>query len=213
MGSAGRAGRRRPRQRRHQQQRHRARRRTGRFLVDGLVETPSRVTGRAGGRRSRRSPRRFDGVLGATGVPPRRWSARSAWTPPARPAPTASSRRKGSTNFSQPAWRGFDVRGALEARLGLPVVYNNDGNAAALYAHHVHFGADAAQPLVGLGDRRHRARRRRGRARPGRHAARPAWPASSATCTSRCTACSSDGPAAARGATAASSATRRASPR
>ena len=25
----------------------------------------------------------------------------------------------------------------------LPVIYNNDGNAAALYAHHVHFGADA----------------------------------------------------------------------
>jgi glucokinase len=51
--------------------------------------------------------------------------------------------RKGSTNFSQPAWRGYDIRGALEARLGLPVVYSNDGNAAALYAHHVHFGADA----------------------------------------------------------------------
>ena len=50
---------------------------------------------------------------------------------------------KGSTNFSMPAWRGFDIRGALEARLGLPVVYSNDGNAAALYAHHVHFGADA----------------------------------------------------------------------
>ena len=25
---------------------------------------------------------------------------------------------KGATNFSQPAWHGFDVRGALEARLG-----------------------------------------------------------------------------------------------
>ena len=50
---------------------------------------------------------------------------------------------KGSTNFSMPEWRGFDIRGALEARLGLPVVYSNDGNAAALYAHHVHFGADA----------------------------------------------------------------------
>ena len=41
---------------------------------------------------------------------------------------------KGSTNFSHPGWKNFDFRGALEARLGKPVVYNNDGNAAALYA-------------------------------------------------------------------------------
>ena len=63
---------------------------------------------------------------------------------------------KGSTNFSQPAWRGFDFRGALERRLGVPVIYNNDGNAAALYAHHVHFGSEAAQrssvsAIVGTG--------------------------------------------------------------
>jgi predicted NBD/HSP70 family sugar kinase len=48
-------------------------------------------------------------------------------------------------NFVDPAWRGFDVRSALAARLGLPVVYNNDANAAALYAHDVHFGPDAAR--------------------------------------------------------------------
>ena len=63
---------------------------------------------------------------------------------------------KGATNFAQPAWRGFDVRGALEARLGLPVVYNNDANAAALYAHHVRFGDKAAghssiSAIVGTG--------------------------------------------------------------
>ena len=29
-------------------------------------------------------------------------------------------------------------------RLGLPVVFNNDGNAAALYAHHEHFGPEKA---------------------------------------------------------------------
>jgi predicted NBD/HSP70 family sugar kinase len=52
---------------------------------------------------------------------------------------------KGSTNFSAPAWRGFDFRGAVEARLGLPVIYNNDANAAALYAHHMHFGEEAAE--------------------------------------------------------------------
>jgi predicted NBD/HSP70 family sugar kinase len=63
---------------------------------------------------------------------------------------------KGSTNFSQPAWRGFDIRGALETRLGLPVVYTNDANAAALYAHYAHFGAAApahssVSAIVGTG--------------------------------------------------------------
>jgi predicted NBD/HSP70 family sugar kinase len=63
---------------------------------------------------------------------------------------------KGATNFSTPEWWGFDVRGALEDRLGLPVVYNNDGNAAALYAHHEHFGVDAGRrssvsAIVGTG--------------------------------------------------------------
>jgi predicted NBD/HSP70 family sugar kinase len=50
---------------------------------------------------------------------------------------------KGATNFNQVSWHGFDIRGALEARIGLPVIYNNDANAAALYAHHRYFG-DAA---------------------------------------------------------------------
>jgi len=63
---------------------------------------------------------------------------------------------KGATNFSQPAWRGFDFRGALERRLGIPVVYNNDGNAAALYAHYALFGAAAVHhssvaAIVGTG--------------------------------------------------------------
>src|SRR6266542_2996359 len=49
-----------------------------------------------------------------------------------------------------------DFLGAVEARLGLPVVYNNDANAAVLYAHHVHFGAEAARhssisAIVGTG--------------------------------------------------------------
>ena len=52
---------------------------------------------------------------------------------------------KGATNFSDPDWRGFDVRGALEASLGIPVLYNNDANAAALYAHHMHFGPEMAE--------------------------------------------------------------------
>lgn len=47
---------------------------------------------------------------------------------------------KGATNFPEPPWWGFDLRGAVETHLGLPVIYNNDGNAAALYAHQRQFG-------------------------------------------------------------------------
>ena len=63
---------------------------------------------------------------------------------------------KGGTNFSAVEWHGFDVRQALEDELGLPVIYNNDGNAAALYAHHVHFGLlsterSSVSAIVGTG--------------------------------------------------------------
>jgi predicted NBD/HSP70 family sugar kinase len=62
----------------------------------------------------------------------------------------------GSVNFAHPGWRGFDVRTALETRLGLPVVYNNDANAAALYAHVRSFGIAAdlrssVSAIVGTG--------------------------------------------------------------
>ncbi len=33
----------------------------------------------------------------------------------------------------------------MAGRLTLPVIYNNDANAASLYAHHAHFGPDAAR--------------------------------------------------------------------
>ena len=49
---------------------------------------------------------------------------------------------KGSTNFVHPAWAGFDLRGGLAARLQRPVVYLNDGNAAALWGHTAIFGSD-----------------------------------------------------------------------
>src|SRR5438093_1644195 len=125
-----------------------------RFLVDRLVETPSRVQegpeiavealGQA-----------FDGIIQRTDIARARVRAIGLDTPgPASAEGVISSR--GSTNFAHPGWRGFDFRGALEARLGLPVVYNNDGNAAALYAHHVCFGADAPRrssisAIVGTG--------------------------------------------------------------
>jgi glucokinase len=127
---------------------------SGRFLVDRLVETPSRVT---------EGPEvaieamalAFDNILDHTGAAPEAVRGVGLDTPgPASADGVISS--KGATNFAQPAWRGFDVRGALEARLGLPVVYNNDANAAALYAHHVRFGDKAAghssiSAIVGTG--------------------------------------------------------------
>lgn len=112
----------------------------GTFLVDQLVESPSMVLdgpeaaveALAGSMQK---------VLDVAGVARTSVRAVGLGTPgPASAVGVLSSR--GATNFSQPAWWGFDYRGALEARLELPVVYINDGNAAALYAHHVHFGSE-----------------------------------------------------------------------
>src|SRR5260370_1125980 len=52
--------------------------------------------------------------------------------------------REGAARCRVRARGGVDVRSARETRLGLPVIYNNDANAASLYAHHVRFGASAA---------------------------------------------------------------------
>jgi len=116
---------------------------SGKFLVDRLVEIPSRVT--EGPEMAVEAlAEALDGILALTGIERSRVRAVGLDTPgPASADGVISS--KGATNFAQPAWWGFDVRTALEERLGLPVVYNNDGNAAALYAHHAHFGADAAR--------------------------------------------------------------------
>jgi predicted NBD/HSP70 family sugar kinase len=127
---------------------------SGRFLVDRLIESPSRV---------RDGPDVAVGalveaihqVLRLSGVEKERVRAVGLGTPgPASADGVISS--KGSTNFSHPAWHGFDVRGVLERRLGLPVIYNNDGNAAALWAHHEHFGQEASlrssvSAIVGTG--------------------------------------------------------------
>jgi len=72
---------------------------------------------------------------------------------PATAAGVLSSR--GSTNFVHPAWSGFDIRGAVEERLGRPVVYLNDGNAAALWGHVSIFGSEnratSVSAIVGTG--------------------------------------------------------------
>jgi predicted NBD/HSP70 family sugar kinase len=115
----------------------------GRFLIDRLQETPSRV---------REGPdvavealvEAFEQVIEVAGVDRSDVRVVGLDTPgPASADGVISS--GGSTNFGHPAWRGFDVRSALEAALGTPVVYNNDANAAALYEHTAHFGSDAAE--------------------------------------------------------------------
>jgi glucokinase len=127
---------------------------TGRFLVDGLVESPSCVL-QGPDAAVEALAEAMDRVLTLTGTARERVGAVGLDTPgPASATGVISS--KGSTNFSQPAWRGFDIRSALQRRLGLPVIYHNDGNAAALYAHHVHFGTEAASrssvaAIVGTG--------------------------------------------------------------
>jgi glucokinase len=125
-----------------------------RFLVDRLVEAPSDVQQGPDAAVAALATA-FEDVLERTGTARASVRAVGLDTPgPASAEGVISS--KGSTNFAEPAWRGFDFRGAVEARLGLPVIYNNDANAAALYAHHMHFGAEAMRhssisAIVGTG--------------------------------------------------------------
>jgi glucokinase len=115
---------------------------SGHFLVGGMVENPSRV---------REGPaaavdalaEAFKNILVVTGRGEADVSVVGLGSPgPASALGVISSR--GATNFPERPWWGFDLRGALEERLGLPVFYSNDGNAAAVYAHGVRFGAGSA---------------------------------------------------------------------
>jgi predicted NBD/HSP70 family sugar kinase len=126
----------------------------GAFLIDRMVETPSRV--QEGPEAAVEAlAEAFTSILELTLTPLQSVRAVGMDTPgPASVDGVMSAR--GSTNFSQASWHGFDIRGALEARLGLPVIYHNDGNAAALYAHHQHFGQAGADKssvaaIVGTG--------------------------------------------------------------
>ena len=126
----------------------------GHFLIDRMAEIPSYV---------REGPDKavqalvdsVEHALGLVDLPRSAVRAVGLDTPgPASAAGVLSSR--GATNFASPEWWGYDIRSALEDRLGLPVVYNNDGNAAALYAHHTQYGAESGQhssvaAIVGTG--------------------------------------------------------------
>jgi glucokinase len=124
------------------------------FLIDRMVEVPSRV--------NEGPPAAIQAivdvvqvVLDAAGARGRPVLAVGLDTPGPASADGVISRR-GSTNFAQPAWWGFDVRTAVESALQVPVIYNNDGNAASLYAHQQHFGPESAKrssvaAIVGTG--------------------------------------------------------------
>ncbi len=115
----------------------------GRFLVSEMAESPSCV--RAGPDKTIEAlSLSLDAVLDRTGTP--RAAVRAVGLD--TPGPVTSEGvicSRGATNFAGPQWRGFDIRRGLELRLDLPVVFNNDANAAALYAHYQHFGATAGR--------------------------------------------------------------------
>jgi predicted NBD/HSP70 family sugar kinase len=114
---------------------------SGEFLIDTMVEVPSRVgEGPAAAIAAIRAAMMH--ALDAVDLPFEAVRAIGLDTPgPASATGVISSR--GATNFSAPEWWGFDFRSGVEDDIHLPVIYNNDGNAAALYAHEQFFGADA----------------------------------------------------------------------
>jgi glucokinase len=115
----------------------------GRFLVEEMAESPSCV--REGPDKAVEAlAQALADVLEITGTP--RAAVRMVGLD--TPGPVTAGGvicSAGATNFANPEWRGFDVRRALELRIGIPVVFNNDANAAALYAHHKHFGPGTAE--------------------------------------------------------------------
>ena len=128
--------------------------REGTFLIDHLVELPSRVTeGPVAAIRALREA--YDAAVSLAGIAVDDVLGVGFDTPGPATADGVISTR-GGTNFAHADWRGYDFRTALEHELGVPVVYNNDGNAAALYAHHELFGPIAGErssvsAIVGTG--------------------------------------------------------------
>ncbi|MFZ0687834.1 MAG: ROK family protein [Terriglobales bacterium] len=67
------------------------------------------------------------------------------------PGPASAAGRlsaRGSTNFVHPKWAGFDIREGLAHKLGKPVTYLNDANAAALWGHYAIFGANSRETSI-----------------------------------------------------------------
>lgn len=119
-----------------------------RFLIDGLCEHPAL---------SKEGPEKClqqiaDGLKIATeraGITVEDVTAVGLDTPgPASAAGQLSAR--GSTNFVHPKWAGFDIRAGLAHKLGKPVCYLNDANAAALWGHYAIFGAESRETSISI---------------------------------------------------------------
>lgn len=115
----------------------------GRFLIDGLCECPALVT-EGPDSCLRQISNGLEDAARRAGVALTDIVAVGLDTPGPASAQGVLSAR-GSTNFAHPGWSGFDLRGRLEHRLERPVVYLNDGNAAALWGHNSLFGSDATR--------------------------------------------------------------------
>jgi glucokinase len=118
------------------------------FLIDGLCEHPALA--KQGPEICLRQI--ADGLKIATekaGVPLSDVVAVGLDTPgPASAAGRLSAR--GSTNFIHPQWAGFDIREGLAHKLGKPVSYLNDANAAALWGHYAIFGANSRETSISI---------------------------------------------------------------
>lgn len=126
----------------------------GQFLIEKMIEVPSRVAeGPAAALEAVAAVTEL--ALGTTGHSHQDVLAIGLDTPgPSSATGVISS--KGATNFSSPDWWHYDIRSAVEHAMSRPVIYNNDGNAAALYAHQQLFGDDYASrasvsAIVGTG--------------------------------------------------------------
>jgi len=125
----------------------------GQFLIEGLCENPAR---------SVEGPdvclgQIADGLLIAAEAAKVRLADLVAigLDTPGPASSTGVFSRRGSTNFVHPEWCGYDIRAGLATRLGLPVTYLNDGNAAALWGHVALFGSEntatSISAIVGTG--------------------------------------------------------------
>ena len=125
----------------------------GQFLIKGLCEHPAR---------SVEGPdiclaQIADGLLLAAGHANVRMADVVAigLDTPGPASATGVLSQRGSTNFVHPQWAGYDIRAGLERKLGLPVSYLNDGNAAALWGHVSIFGSEngatSVSAIIGTG--------------------------------------------------------------
>src|SRR5688572_21155998 len=113
---------------------------SGQFLIQGLCEHPA-LASQGPDVCLQQIADGLEMTAGRAGTPLSGTVATGLDTPgPASAAGVLGAR--GSTNFAHAAWAGFDLRGGLADRLHRPVVYLNDGNAAALWGHTAVFGAD-----------------------------------------------------------------------